>query len=526
MKRFFLTVWQREGSIYFVLCLLVLLLRIPTLGQPFENDSAAIAYHARLITQGFPLYGTHHPAHHMPGAYYLYAIAFFLMGDRVQSVRIALLIWTGLSVILIYRLGKLVFGKEVGFIAGLNSAVMLSHMFLAGTNTKIESFVILPQVTAVYTLMLIAKKPSPTWKYFFPGFFSFAVFFFKANYVSPILLTGILIFKEILPQWKSLDSWKLALRRTGWAILGFCLPTLLMVVYFVSNGILDRFLQLFVLGFSYTQVVHDASPLYIFFYPQAVFGKSNLFLLVTGTAGALIFFLSLRKKSAANQNLGNQAKPELIAYLIFWFCFSFIETGISRTFLHNYYLMIVPPLALLSAWFLVKVANDVGRTLTRLPVSFPHMLLILMTILSLLWGSASNSKYLYHYYTKFLPGEENYRTVLKEGLPAGVAETMEALDEIGQYVNSHTETDDTIYYWSNFMELYYLADRRSSADIIWPLYIDAFGQRNKIFEAEFILLGDTPLGYQEVPEWLKQGLASEYQLEVILYDQKIYRRIH
>ena len=76
------------------------------------------------------------------------------------------------------------------------------------------------------------------------------------------------------------------------------------------------------------------------------------------------------------------------------------------------------------------------------------------------------------------------------------------------------------------MELYYLADRQSSMDIIWPLYVDAFGSKSHVFEAEYILLGDTPLGYQEVPKWLKDGLDNHYRLETILYDQQIYRRIH
>ncbi|MFZ1395245.1 MAG: hypothetical protein WAS33_00005, partial [Candidatus Promineifilaceae bacterium] len=116
--------------------------------------------------------------------------------------------------------------------------------------------------------------------------------------------------------------------------------------------------------------------------------------------------------------------------------------------------------------------------------------------------------------------------VLEEGLPKGVAETMQAMKEIGQYINGHTKSDETIYYWSNFMELYYYADRQSSANIIWPLYVDAFGSKEDVFDSEYILVGDTPLGYSELPEWLTEGLNSKFELETTLYEQKLYRRIH
>ena len=83
--------FRRELAIILALLLLVVLLRLPFVGQPFENDSSAIAYNARLISRGEPLYGSHHPTHHMPAVYYTYAAAFTLFGDQVESVK-ALLI--------------------------------------------------------------------------------------------------------------------------------------------------------------------------------------------------------------------------------------------------------------------------------------------------------------------------------------------------------------------------------------------------------------------------------------------------
>lgn len=378
MKRFSLNILQHEIFVYLVLLILVLILRIPTLQQPFENDSGAIAYHARLITRGFPLYGEHHPAHHMPGAYYLYAAAFSLFGDKVLSVRIILLLWTGISVVFVYWLGKLVAGKEVGLIAGLNSAIMLSHGFIAGTNTKIESFVILPQVLAVYTILMLAKNNSPSWTYFLPGFFSFAVVIFKANYISATCLTVILILRELAHDWKKPKLWKLTIARSGWAILGFSLPFLLTISYFAANGILGNFLKVFTLGLSYTQVTQEqlSSSVFILIYPLAILGKSNFILILSAGTGTLIFFLSLRRKPTTIKKAKEVANLDLLPFIVFWFCFSFIETGVSRTFLHNYYLIFIPPLTIVSAWFLVKFAYEISDSLASLPDYFPKLILL------------------------------------------------------------------------------------------------------------------------------------------------------
>jgi hypothetical protein len=99
--------YYQEWLIIIGLSLLVILLRLPSLDHPFDNDSAANAYHARLIVQGEPLYGLHHPAHHLPGVYYTYALAFSLLGDNVWAVKFLLLGWTIATVYLLYRLGSL-----------------------------------------------------------------------------------------------------------------------------------------------------------------------------------------------------------------------------------------------------------------------------------------------------------------------------------------------------------------------------------------------------------------------------------
>ena len=96
---------KRSWLIVVGLAILVSILRLPTLEEPFDFDSGANAYHARLIFRGEPLYSTHHTAHHLPGVYYTYVLAYMLFGDSIWSVKFLLIPWTILTAFFIYKIG-------------------------------------------------------------------------------------------------------------------------------------------------------------------------------------------------------------------------------------------------------------------------------------------------------------------------------------------------------------------------------------------------------------------------------------
>jgi hypothetical protein len=54
--------YYREWLIVIGLSLLIILLRLPSLEHPFDSDSAANAYHARLIWRGELLFIWHSPS--------------------------------------------------------------------------------------------------------------------------------------------------------------------------------------------------------------------------------------------------------------------------------------------------------------------------------------------------------------------------------------------------------------------------------------------------------------------------------
>ena len=512
-------VFNRHSLILFLLFLWVLFLRLPSLNQPFENDSGAIAYHGRLVARGEPLYSTHHPAHHMPGSYYVYAFAFKLLGESVAAIKIILILWVTATVYALYWLGMRVGNRRVGVLTAVFAAVLFSHILLTGTNSRIEAFVSLPQIIAVYFLLYgLQNKQKINRSLFAVGFFSAITFLFKVNYVSSLALAGV----ALLIEWRTIGKggFITAVRYGLWIIFGFIIGLLPTLIYFGVLGLLPRLLDVFTLGLSYTTVRSDglSSPIYIVLYPLLILGANNAILLIAALCGCVF---------ALPQNLLNtirspqtQPLPD-IAYITLWFLFCFATTAVSRVYLLNYYLVFVPATTLLAAWFLDKIYTDLSSKAAQ-PWLAPGLLTAVI-ISTLLLSYSRHSDYYSHYYLQYALGRESYTDFLIAGLPDGAGETEVALQEIAAYLDTHTTSDDTIYYWSNLMQLYFLADRRSAYDIIWPIYLGATEPAEQVFTATYILIGDEALGYDEPPDWFEQGLTEQYELETTLYGQHLYR---
>lgn len=279
---------NREWVIVIALLLLVILFRLPSLEQPFDNDSGANAYHARLIVRGEPLYGTHHPAHHLPAAYYTYALAFLLFGDSVWAVKFLLILWTIATVYLLYRTGTLLMDRATGLLAAFFYIILSSNVDLFGTTAEIEQFANLPRVAAVWAIVrLTSRRRVASWKFVFVGLLSAGAFLFKAVYLSPLAMVCYMLLLELWRNRKSPDSWKETLMRGAWVGLGFVAGLSLTVAYFATLGSLPRLLLVFTLGQEYMtyRIVNSLVSRYWPLLPFIGLGKSNIVLLVCSLCG-------------------------------------------------------------------------------------------------------------------------------------------------------------------------------------------------------------------------------------------------
>lgn len=502
-----------------ILAVLVILLRLPSLEQPFDNDSGANAYHARLIVRGEPLYGTHHPTHHLPGVYYTYALAFLIFGDSLWAIKFFLLLWTLATAFLIYRLGKLVTDSElVGFLAALFYVILSAHVQLAGTSAETELFANLPRVAAILILIYLVKKERSGWQFVWVGFFAAVAFLYKAVYLTPLVIAGYLLLLDWWRRRKEPGLFQTTLKRSLWIGAGFGAGFLLVAFYFWSLGLLPRFFQVFTHGQEYVNfriaVSANYPPQYRDYwllFPVYGLAQNNVVLLGYSGLGMVTLFLYKPWRTAETTSL------------VVWYLVSIVQASITRVLFYHYFILIIPPLAILAAIFITGLTLLLKNKMPFAPKIAAALALVILLVVPLAVSVDKNYDYYYHF-VRYKLGQQTFEEFLLQGWPEEGRRLVQ-VQTVADYIKEQTSPEDRIYYWSGNMQLYYLADRRCSVDIIWPIHVNSVMERERIYgpTTKYIILGRSN-NLREYPDWLTQNVEQLYVEETEIDGQKIFRR--
>lgn len=518
---------NRDYLILGLLGLLVIFLRFPSLELPFDNDNGSDAYHARLILAGEPLYGSHHPAHHLPAIYYTQTLAFLLFGDSLWAVKLFLMLWIMISVYLLYRLGVALKDRVVGLLAGLFYTILSSHLLLLGQNATLELYANTVRLAGILVLIYMVRNRALDWRLIWLGILSALAFLFKAVYLSTLLLAGLTLLFEWWQNRAIKEYWRITLRCSLWLVLGFLIGLLPVIIYFGLLGLWPRMYLVFILGQRY--VGASAGWPYIILYPLMGLAINNVLLLFFSLTGLMMIIIT-----GFRQLRGNPSFTSPTAYyLAGWYGLSLFEAGANRSLYPHYYLLLVPPLVLLAAWFIRVVylyIQNQNHSTYRFGLTVTMTLLMALTLLI---SGAQNFDYHYHYW-RYKLGLASYEDFLVKGWPADGPGLVRVL-RLADYIQAHTSSSEQIYYWSEWVQLYYHAHRRSAFDIVWPNFasdashyrdIPALDSKYQIFNphTQYIIIDQgTSKPPPPRPDWFNTALVTNYKLETVITDQEIYR---
>ena len=148
---------RRAWALVLAALVLVIAVRVRLLDAPLERDEGEYAYAGQLLLQGIPPYRL---AYNMklPGTYVAYAAALAAFGETARGVHVGLLVVNALTILVLFLLGRRLFGDWVGAVAAACYALLSLGQGVYGVFAHATHFVALPTLAAT---LVLARALSP-----------------------------------------------------------------------------------------------------------------------------------------------------------------------------------------------------------------------------------------------------------------------------------------------------------------------------------------------------------------------------
>lgn len=149
----------RPWVVVLLVMLAVGLLRWRLLDMPLERDEGEYAYAGQLMLEGIPPYQL---ACNMklPGTYAAYALLMAVFGQSIAGIHWGLLLVNCAAILLVYLLGKRLFGTASGVAACAAYALLSIGSGVLGTEAHATHFVVLPALGGA----LLLARPADSWR--------------------------------------------------------------------------------------------------------------------------------------------------------------------------------------------------------------------------------------------------------------------------------------------------------------------------------------------------------------------------
>jgi len=489
--------------LYFTaLTLLVVVLRLPSLNLLLDTDSSVNAFFARQMLRGEILYDRFHPAHHLPGIYYTFVLAFKLFGDNPVTPKLLLIVFMLSSTWLLFLMGRMFFNDFAGVLSAAFYILTSSQLYLAGMTAEMEHFANLPLIATIFLFLLLLRKNASATQFTWVGLLSAVCVLYKITFVGSLAAAGVSMLIWAWRERGQPNSGRKLFSHLSLIALGFILPLTLVGGYFASKGLWQRLMFVFKLGVNY---VNDTSLIIVFpkpfGFPLFMVAMNNIALLVFGLFGVY----RLTRRAFPLRTMKDLTDFTLVVWLII----SFALAGFRGGGFPHYPLIVIPPLALMGGFEISSNYQPWRGTASPKHAWLGAGIMTALILINFLWRN-------YDLYHQFIPDRSGQETTYQS--------SKEQQNKLFDYIKSHTTPDDFIYVWSINLQPYYYADRLPPIDILWPSYVSATGPPERIFipRTKYIIVDDAKIFFR--PQWLLDGLKQNYHLETVINRMEIYRR--
>jgi Dolichyl-phosphate-mannose-protein mannosyltransferase len=417
-----------------VVLVIFALVRIRLRNTPLERDEGEYAYAGQLMLQGDPPY---HLAYNMklPGTYAAYALMMAAFGQTVPGIRIGMLIVLLGNTLLVFFLGRRLFGILAGTVAAASYTLLANRLGTMSLDGHATHFIVLMALAG--TLLLLHAIETQRTVALFGSGLCFGLAFLMKQHGILFVVFGFLFWAW--SQWKQQANWHRLVSQGSILATGMILPFLITCLIAWYTGVFRQFwFWTIYYGAAYEKILKLSEGWILFRMIWPWFPRPVIIWLTAGFGLTAVFW--------------NRRAREQRVLLLSFVLSSILAVLPGLYFRPHYFLVMLPAVALLvglaiSASYEYLHERKVSPAVALIPIAF--------FVLSYLAALQGQRKYLF----KMDPLHVNREMHLNHGFPEGRA--------VADYIRDHSSSQDQVAIFGSEPEIFFYSRRRSATGYIY-----------------------------------------------------------
>lgn len=420
-----------------IIIVITAVFRFHLLAVPLERDEGHYAYAGQLMLDGVPPYIKVY-TYFMPGMYAIYALIMTVFGQTHSGIHLGLLIINAATILLMFFLGKRLFGSLIGAAAAVAFALLSLGQHVQGIFANSEHFVIFFAIGGI-VLVLRAADTQRYLSLLMGAVLLGASFLIKQHSAAFIVFMAVyLFFCEFR---RRSFAWKPFVARGLVYLVGVLLPFTLTCLVLWRVGVFEKFWFWTVV---YARECVSRIPI--------LFGLENLKFAIIPIVRSAVLIWILAGIGLLTLFIEKKIRDRSLFIVGFLF-FSFLATCPGFYFRPHYFILLLPAIALLSGVGLFGVQQVLRRLRKET---------IMKDLITVLLGLAILFYTLYQQ-KDFLLAKDP--TVVSR-MTYGFNPFPESL-KIAEYIKTNSSSNDTIAIFGSEPQIYFYSDRRSASGYIF-----------------------------------------------------------
>jgi len=488
-----------ESAPLILLCLLPVVIYLPSLGAPFERDEGVYATIAQGVLDGRVPYRDLFD-NKPPLVFGWYAFSFLLFGEDVIAPRIIAAAALSLTTLSIFAQARMMFPRSVAYLAAGLFALSTGLPFVS-LHANTEVYMLLPLVTSLVPFTIGMRTGKLRW-FLLAGALGGLAVMTKQVAIWNLLLLAVL---PTVWRWDPAPPLSRRLAPAACLLAGAFATVGLVAVPFAAAGALDDLV--------YANLSYNWLYMGFLTYGQRLlnmFQGVSYFLLVAAPliVGALLGFVMLikRRRGAADY------------IVLLWALGSLAGVASGGRFFPHYFLHLLPAMALLTALAIYEGVRRRPVSLVPKRVLVPALALVAFTLAANLVLHVAPA-----------PAEERVaENVFQQ------KQWESSSKALAQYIAERTSPDDTIFNFGRESQIYFYADRRPAVPYFYdwaywydvetlPETVEALRQAKPVYvidSAQAPLFKDYPRYH---PPEFRAFLDESYEYIGRIYFADVYR---